>query len=484
MNAAHGPSRTRIRVGPKKEGHRSPKKLATLLRGVGLQDRELRSSLSQRSGASLVAMLAVAALMIFGGPIPGIGATSLFAVTGLALLGALVGIDWRTALRVQPRAMRFGLTGIALLPLVQIVPLPPSLWHILPGQELRIRILALTGQADSWQPLSVTPLFTAAAAVVSIVFVALVLLLLTLSAREVRRVAWLIVALVTLNILIGLVQVASGGQILQFYAASDHGALIGFFANKNHAALVLAASLPVVAYLLGSREHPEGTRTWLGLFASIVLVALVTTNSRAGIGFGITAVLLLGTLYIRAVRPIHIVTIASLALIGVLVISTTSAFEQVFSRFNDVDEDLRWQFLRTSQPLIQRYWMLGSGIGSFSTLYMVSENLAWVKPTFVNQLHNEYPQLLLEAGIPGVAMLIALVTGLIQRGMRVWFGGADHRLPLFCGAIILMLIAVHSGVDYPLRRPAVLPILALAMILVIRGDLTASTGLVRRRRKG
>lgn len=432
---------------------------------------------------TLGAMFAIAVMMVAGGPVQNIATTVLVALAGLALLASMAVAKDRTLVRAQPLAFRIGLAGVAILPLLQIVPLPPSLWQALPGQESRVRVLELAGLANSWQPLTLTPLFTAGACVVAIAFVALVLLLLTLPAKDIRRVAALILGLVALNILIGLVQVASGGSALQLYRASDHGALIGFYANKNHAALVLAASLPIAAFFFGSRENPKGSRTWMALYAGIILVALITTNSRAGVLLGFVAVLVLGSLYIREIKPIYVAAIATAAIGAVLLISTTSAFEVVFSRFNIVDEDLRWQFFWTSQPLIERYWLWGSGIGSFSTLYAANENLAWVKPTIVNQLHNEYPQLLLEAGLPGITLLLMLAVGLAWRGAAIWISGIrEHRLPLFCGALILALIAIHSGVDYPLRRPAVLPILALAMILVIRGDLTASTGLLRRKR--
>ena len=429
-------------------------------------------------------MLAIVVMMVFGGSIPGLGATIAIGAIGLILLGTVAVTDRRMALLAQPLPFRLGLAGIALLPLIQIIPLPPSLWQALPGQALRIRTLSLAGLADTWQPLSVTPLFTAQAAVIAIVFVALVRLLLVLSVIEIRRVAWLILALIGVNIAIGLVQVASGGQVLRFYSAADHGALLGFYTNKNHAAMVLAASLPIAAYVLGSREKTQGTRTWVALIAGVVLVALVTTNSRAGIVLGVAAILLLGSLYVRAIKPIHAVVIVAAGIGILLLVSSTAAFEQVFNRFDAVDEDLRWQFLWTSRPLIERYWLWGSGIGSFSTLYAVGENLAWVKPTFVNQLHNEYPQLLLETGIPGALVFASVIAGLIWRGILVCKDGtAAKRLPVFFGAIIIALIAVHSGVDYPLRRPAVLPILALAIILVIRGDLNASTGVARRRQR-
>ncbi len=431
--------------------------------------------------ALMAAMSAIAVMMIFGGGIPGILATVLIAVTAIPLLGCLAFAGDRSRLRAQPWPIHLGLVGIALLPLLQIIPLPPSLWQALPGQELRIRTLALAGLADSWQPLSVTPLFTAGTAVIAIAFVALVMLLLTLSMVDLRRIAWLILGLVGLNIVIGLIQVSTGGQALLLYTASDQGAFLGFQANKNHASLVLAASLPVAAYLLGSRAHPKGTRTWLGLYAGIVIVALVTTNSRAGIGLGAVTLLLLGSLYIRSIRPAYVIVGIAVILVAAVLISTSSAFETVFSRFGNVNQDLRWQFLRTSRPIIERYWLFGSGIGSFSTLYAVNESLAWVKPTYVNQLHNEYPQLLLETGLTGILILLALVAGCVWRGIRLWSGDRAGRLPLVYGGLILLLFAIHSAVDYPLRRPALLPILALALVMAMRGDLRASTGLGRRK---
>lgn len=429
----------------------------------------------------IAATQAILLMMVFGGPIPGLAVTVLIAVSALILIAGLPFVGDGSHWQEQPLGLRVGLVGIALLPLAQLVPMPPDLWHSLPGQVVRLRVLDVAGLSNTWQPLSVTPLATAGSAVIAIAFVALVAFLLELSVPDLRRIAWLILAIVAVNVLIGLVQVSTGGQALLFYAASDKGAFLGFFANKNHAAFALAASLPVAAYALGARHHPKGARTWLALYAGVVLIAIVTTNSRAGLGLGLMALLVLGSLYVRRVRPIYVLGIAALVIVATVVVSTTSAFETVFSRFNDVDQDLRWQFLWSSWPLIRHYWLWGSGIGSFSTLYAANEPLALVKPTYVNQLHNEYPQLLLEAGIAGVALLVLLIASCLWRGAHLWRDPTArlHRLPLACGALIIVLVAFHSGVDYPLRRPAALPLLALALVLVIRADVTASTGLSR-----
>lgn len=428
------------------------------------------------------AMLAIAIMMVMGGGVPGVVTTVAMAVAGLVLLACLVPAGGASSLRDQPLLLRIGLLCVALLPLLQVLPLPPSWWQALPGQALRLQTLTLAGLADSWQPLSVTPLYTAGAAVVGIAFAALMALLLALSPADFRRVAWFVMAIFVANILVGLLQVSTGGQTFRLHRAADYGAFLGFYANKNHAALMLAASLPVAAYLLGSRDHAQGSRTWLLMYAGVVMVALVTTNSRAGIALGLLTVAVLGALYVRRVKPVYAIAGAAVLVIAAIVVSTTSAFDVVFSRFGNVGEDLRWQYLEASRPIIARYWLLGSGIGSFSTLYTVGEGLALLKPTYVNQLHNEYPQLLLETGVPGVVILVALTGAILWRGVAIWrAGNAELRLPLICGGLILALIAFHSVVDYPLRRPATLPILALAIALAIRGDLTASTGFARRR---
>ncbi len=427
-----------------------------------------------------VTLLAVVVMMLFGGGIPGLVTTVLFAATGLLLLGFLAMRPDSGIFAELPLPARIGIIAIAILPLLQVLPLPPTIWHGLPGQELRLQTLTLAGLADSWQPLSVVPVLSAGTAAIAVTFVALLLMLLALPARGIPTVAWVVLGIMILNVAIGLVQVASGGQALRLHRAADHGALLGFFANKNHAAVALAVSLPVAAYALGTRTHFRGARTWLALYAMIILVAIVTANSRAGLGLGALAALLLAVLYVRSTRPAYVIGALALILIAGVLVSTTSAFEQVFGRFNIVDQDLRWQFLRTSRPLIGQYWSVGSGLGSFSTLYAVHEDLAWVKPTYVNQLHNDYFQLVLEAGIPGVLILAALVVGCGWRAWTIWSTGSrEQRLPLVCGAIMLLVFALHSVADYPLRRPAALPLLALGLTLLLRGDLTASTGLRR-----
>jgi len=456
-------------------------------RSRGAGNRSIRFRIGLPSGLqpqAIAAMVGIGVMMLLGGGVPGVLTTGVIAAVGLAMLVTIGATDGLRGLREQTLALRVGLVGIALLPLLQLVPVPPSWWQALPGGDLRAQILTLADLENSWQPISLAPLFTSRAAAIAITFFALVALLLSVPADQFRRIGWFVLALIGVNILLGLVQIASGGQALQFHRIASQDALLGLFANKNHVAMALAASLPLAAYLLNSRQNSNASGALLGVYAGIVLVAIVTTNSRAGLFMGFVAALFLGSLYIRSVKPKYLLSGAAAVLFSLVLVSMTPAFDIVFSRLGNVEEDGRWQFLSTSIPLIERYWLTGSGLGSFRTLYATQEELAFITPAYVNQLHNEYPQLLLESGVAGVALLLCLLAGCVWSAVRVWRSGArDKRLPVLCGALILVLIAAHSVVDYPLRRPATLPLLALAIAMVVRGDLVALSAGPRRKRR-
>jgi hypothetical protein len=49
------------------------------------------------------------------------------------------------------------LLGALALPMLQMVPLPPSMWQALPGRELFAEAAAATGQAQPWRPWAIVP---------------------------------------------------------------------------------------------------------------------------------------------------------------------------------------------------------------------------------------------------------------------------------------------------------------------------------------
>lgn len=428
------------------------------------------------TGAVIVQVMA---LTLLGGGVTQLTGTVGIAVTTVALL--VIGLlnDIGATFMRASLLVRVVLVGLVVLPLLQLVPLPPSIWHQLPGQALRVSAFTLVGIADRWQPLSLTPLNTNYTVIMAISFVTLTLALMTISRLALLVVIRVAVALIMLGLLIGVAQVASGGAALRIYDKADHGALLGFFTNKNHMALMLAASLPLVALLVGGYGEPGGraragtrgrrrrTVPWLLIgYWAVVVVAIVMTNSRAGVMLGLVAT---SAIAARALRdqPKHYLIGGPIVLLGLAAfVLSLPQIDAVFRRFNSVGDDLRWRFAQQSVPLVREYWLLGSGSGSYSRLYAVNEQLGWVKPTFVNHLHDDYYQVAIEQGTAGMLLLLLFALALMVCAVKAWRDRAEDRDAIFGAGTIVLLFALHSVVDYPLRRPATFPVLAIALALI------------------
>lgn len=426
-------------------------------------------------------LMAAAVFLTFavfcGGPVGWTPAYMLATLVVIASAATLAWWDGFGTVRALPAVARSGLIGIAALPLLQLVPLPPGLWQQLPGQELRIGTLSLAGLADSWQPLSVEPASTALVALMAVGFVVLTVLLLRLDDRAFRRMLIVAVGVVAAGIAVGLLQVVSGGAPhLQIGRSSPN--MLGFLANKNHMALVIAcgivlAGLIVAPELLGVRR----SRVAVGAATAFALVCIVTTNSRAGLALGGLAAAVVLFHSFRTVALRWRLAALTILLVLVAVIISSDVFRVVSGRVGDVDDDLRWSFLTWSWPLVEQYWVLGSGFGSFVTLFAAHEQLAWVKPTFVNAVHNDYVQLLLEGGLPGVLVLGSVLYATVNTALaaRALVPGDPRRMEAVAGVMILLLFALHSALDYPLRRPAAAAFVALALAAILRSALPRLT---------
>ena len=183
----------------------------------------------------------VLAGLLGGGPMmwsAGYGVLTLATIVLAALFAWQGGFS---GLKDVPLLARAALAGVIALPLLQVVPLPPAIWQALPGQGLRIDVLARAGLADSWQPLTLEPASTALVAIMAVGFATLVGSLLRLSDAQFRTALLASVALVLLGIAIGLLQVVSDGQP-HLQVDNMGGTMLGVFANKNHMAMALACS--------------------------------------------------------------------------------------------------------------------------------------------------------------------------------------------------------------------------------------------------
>jgi O-antigen ligase len=85
-----------------------------------------------------------------------------------------------------------------------------------------------------------------------------------------------------------------------------------------------------------------------------------------------------------------------------------------------------------------------------------------------NRAHNDYLEIGLEAGLLGYLAVVASTIVIVAMFWRSWRAVQAMHSQLVFGAAVLLLIALHSVVDYPLRSMAIACLVGLASGMLAR----------------
>lgn len=404
-----------------------------------------------------------------------IAALPLLAMAGLRLLDIGGLSAHRFALSIAAAA--------AAIPLVQLIPLPPWIWAALPGREQAVLALEVAGIAPGWTTLSLTPDATWRAFLALLPPMAIFLAALTLDRPVVRIAIWALLAFTLANVLLAMAQVGPGGDALYPWSIARRGYASGFFANRNHLATLCLLALPLAAVLAasGMRRGDQGRAgVWLGgLFIVLAVVSLGVILSRAGILLvgpvlglsGLCAWIAMGRgrpgpalLAMTAGAGAAIALVAALGLAPILERFDTERAEPRFERWPTVVE------------AAQTYLPVGAGMGSFDPVYRSVEPLNELDATYFNQAHNEYLEIWLEAGWPGVVAVLAFLVWFGRRSWAAWRAGSGSEADMARAASAgILVVLVHSVAEFPLRTVALTAILALLCAILERSGRAADT---------
>jgi len=443
-----------------------------------------------RSGArftpslSFILLLALlAGLWLAGGAsrADALGQAIVRSMAAIALAGTIL-FGRRPSLR-EARPVLWLLGAAIVLTLLQLVPLPPGLWRALPGRAILEEAAAASGQPQPWRPWSIVPNATLNTACALIVPVAVLVLATSLNERERALLPGVILGLIVAAMLLGLLQF-SGVRVNNPLINDTLGEVGGTFANRNHFALFLAMGCllaPVWAFV-GSKRDRRVPR-WrvpvtIGLLVLFVLTILAT-GSRAGLILGLLA-LGLGLLLVRREIKLALrryprwafpaVVAGAVGVIALVVLVSVAADRAIsISRVFAVDQgqDMRSRGLPTVLKMIRDYFPAGAGLGSFDPVFRMHEPLALLKFTFFNHAHNDYLEVVLDAGAPGLLLLLAALSWWVWASVHSWRSGADGSgdlsgiLPRL-GSAVLLLAIVASVFDYPVRTPTMMAMTVLA----------------------
>jgi len=388
----------------------------------------------------------------------------------------------------MPRAIRqlLWLVGLALLlALLQLVPLPVSQWSQLPGREVVLRGYEVLGIALPDLPVSLSPYDTIETLLTLLPPLGMLAAMVGLRGYST---SWLAAALIggtVLAVLLGILQVTSptpSASPWYLYRQSNFGVATGFFANSNHMANLLLVTIPFIAALGATvRERAKDVRLRSAAIALVggglvvVVLGLVLNGSLAGYGLGVPVViaslLMLVGFTPRATRAVAIaVGVMSLASLTLLWISPTGG------RFAELGPSAsvssRQEIVGNSLKLFGEFAPLGAGLGTFRKAYPLTEDAAEVSRVHVNHAHNDYVEIAVETGVPGIILLL-LFLGWWARsvGQMLKSPAADHFA--VASAIASAAMLLHSVVDYPLRTAALGAVFAMCLALIVQSRRTA-----------
>ena len=413
-------------------------------------------------------------LLLGGASAAGFIANFMLQIASLPLIGWAIWQMVQERPSAQIRAP-LGLLAIFLvIALLQLVPLPPALWTVLPGRSAVVQGYRLLGVPLPWLPLTLAPDVALSSILWLLPAFASLLGVVVLGAFRGRGIATVIVAVTLASVAIGALQVI-GGSSAYLYRVTNYGVAVGFFANANHNATLLLVCMPFLAALQatllkrsGSQRSASAIRLLVGAAYAIILVGLLINSSLAGIGLGVPVALgswlAFGNQRPALRRGIVVATVV-LSLAAVVTIVVGPFGNNLFgTQTSNVELSRQTSFALTLRAA-RDYFPVGSGTGSFQPVYHMQEPLGSVTTTFMNHAHSDWIELLLETGLVGIAFAALFLAWWIVRVRAIW--RAEEPDPFAQAAVIATAaIMLHSVVDYPLRTAALSAVFAVCIGLM------------------
>jgi O-antigen ligase len=373
------------------------------------------------------------------------------------------------------------------LPLALVKLLSPA------RAELHESIANWMPHVSSWTPLSVHPEATLDFALRLAAYAAVYGIVRGLSERFDRN-RFVVAAPIVL-----VATAQSAIALLQNLAAEP---ATGSYINRNHLAGLLEMALPfAVAPLVSllpaaarrrprgesprasaaaARPAPAGTAVWIALAtaaAVLIFAAILTTRSRAGLVAALVSLLVIGLAALQRIKPrrkkwLLGALLPALCAAAFLYLPSDTLVRRYANLFGGEALRREGRVLLWSETLdlIAAYPLVGCGFGGFEPAFLRHKRSApMVADTHA---HNDYLELLAEAGLIGFALCLLGAARPIADAVRAslcrqtaphfsWSSstlasgdpGQDADLALACVASLAAILA-HSFVDFNLRIPA------------------------------
>jgi O-antigen ligase len=435
--------------------------------------------------APYTGLVLVLAMLLGGGSRDGLWSTAIVQLAALPLLAwALV----RLRLAQLGRSTRWAiviLCAVVAVPLLQLIPLPPTVWSALPLRDVIADGYRAGDLALPWLPISLDPQATWRSLLTLLPAAACFLALLSLGARARRIMIALVLGVVFISVPLDLLQILGGRHSpLRFYEVTNIDRAVGFFANANHNAAALYFAIPFVAAWAAARQFARQHASLAGalilpLLLVMIFIGLAIIYSRAGIALGFAASISSLAILWRHARGgsrRRILLIGLGANLAVVLVAFQFGFVELAQRAENADimHDARVPVARITSQVALEQFPYGTGMGTFVPIYQMHTPRTLLYDRYINHAHDDWLELWLTGGLPALSVALGFLVWFAAAAFRVWrFGMPDgsalNAALARAATISIALLMLHSIVDYPLRTPAISTLFAVACAILLPG---------------
>ena len=419
---------------------------------------------------------------------------ALFSLGALLMVAFWVADGWKLGvLRISRNPLQLALLAALLLGLIQLLPFRTADISGLLSQA-SVRSVSLDPYATRLvlvQMLALTIYFAA-----TLVF--------TDTPRRLRLLVRTIIIFGFFLAIFGLTQSFTTPNRVYWVRELTQSTAFGPFINRHHFAgyMELTIALPLGLLFAGSIEREK---RFIYLFAALLMgIALITTNSRGGIISLVAEILFLTGLTAfgrkrkhrhednASSRPLAAAALrAGLALVlilGLFVGVVLTGGEEALTRFvgtvnSDDPTTGRAHFWNVTLEIIKAHPVLGTGLGAFGVVYTRYDTRNGLYR--LEQAHNDYLQVLSDAGIIGAVIALTFVVLLFRIAFARRESKDQFRRGVAIGALAgCFAVLVHSFFDFTLHTTSnALLFLILAALATLDGRVEEGTSRRRRRRR-
>lgn len=389
---------------------------------------------------------------------------------------------WRPARRMNlSTAQVVALVSLMLIPLVYLIPVPASFGELFPGRAdyVNARIYAGGVEALEWQTLSLYSRETLAGWLVLLLPLATFVAARSLDTRQLRGLLSLLFVIAAFEAVLGLVQFGSGaGSPFYLGMVKAYGSAVGTYTSRNNYVglmyMVLMMTLALFMATLGRHRARVGNQTFrqrmvylstmkghqaflYATFSLLLLLAIVFSRSRTGIGLTMVGVVLASLLFARRIGGKNVFGMTGTVVAIVLGFGISIGLAPVLDRFaaGDAVSNARWTIFEGTIQGISQFFPVGSGSATFRETFPAFQNVDQGS-YIINNAHNDYLEWVYDGGLLAGLLILGLLLLYGYRWTSVWKTEkwGEFRFIQVGAGLGMLLILLHELVDYNLYVPA------------------------------